>query len=198
VPLDTLANLAEVFGALIVVAGLAFAFVELAQYRRQRRETAALELARSFQTPEFAHALRVVLGLPDGLGAADLRRHGPEAEDAAMLVSLTLESVGIMVHRRIVPAEMVWELMGGVLLTAWNKLEGWVRDVRAEQGQEKFDEWIEWLATHLRRHFLDRGLPPAHVRYDEWAPPRHRVAGRVREPEAVADRVLESAGDDDA
>ncbi|NIP81171.1 MAG: DUF4760 domain-containing protein [Gemmatimonadetes bacterium] len=170
--LETLANLAEIFGVLVVIGGLLFAFVEIAQYRQQRRETAALELARSFQTPEFAHALRVVLSLPDGLGAAALRREGPEVEDAAMLVSLTLESVGIMVHRRIVPADMVWELMGGVVLTAWDKLEGWIRDVRVEQDRAKFDEWIEWLSTHLRRHFLDRGVEPAYVRYAAWAPGR--------------------------
>lgn len=172
--LDVLADLAEIFGFLIVIAGLLFAFMELAHYRRQRQETAALELARSFENPQFAHALRVVLSLPPALDAAGLRAQGDEVEDAAMLVSLTLESVGIMVHRGIVPADMVWELMGGVLLSSWERLEGWARDLRAEQEGAKFDEWIEWLVTHLRRHYLEGGLEPAYVRYDGWVPARRR------------------------
>lgn len=172
--LETLSNLAEVFGALLVVGGLLFAAVELIHFRRQRREAAAVELARSFQSPEFAHALGVVLALPPGLDAEALRARGSDVEDSALLVSLTLESVGIMVHREVVELDMVWELMGGVTLSTWERLEGWVRDVRAEQGREKFDEWLEWLAGQLGRSFEARGAHPAYQRYTGWRP-RRRV-----------------------
>ena len=76
-----------------------------------------------------------------------------------MLVSLTLESVGIMVHRRVVSLEMVWELMGGLVLGAWERLEGWVEAMRAEQGREKFDEWLQWLVERLRQREALEELP---------------------------------------
>jgi hypothetical protein len=44
-----------------------------------------------------------------------LAHKGSDYEDAAMLVSFTFESIGIMVHRRMVTIDIVWELMGGVL-----------------------------------------------------------------------------------
>lgn len=169
--LSTLANLAEIIGAAIVVGGVAFAFVQLAHFRRQRHELAALELARSFETPEFAHALRLVLSLPDGITATDLRKMDSQYEDAAMLVSLTFESVAIMVHRRIASLDMVWELMGGVVLTAWRKLRAWAEEIRQEQGREKFDEWIQWLCDQMRRHPEAR-LKPAYVEHKDWKP-RH-------------------------
>ncbi len=168
--LNALANLAEIFGAIVVVGGLAFAVVQITQFRRQRQDVVALELARSLQSPEFARALRMVLSLPDGTGAADLRERGAAYEDAAMMVSMTLESVGIMVHRGTAPPEMVWELMGGVFLKAWAKLEGWAEDVRREYGCEKFDEWIEWLADHMRRHFEEAGAQPAYRKYKDQSP----------------------------
>jgi hypothetical protein len=68
--------------------------------------------------------------VPTGLTADELRAKGSQFEDAAMLVSLTLESVGIMIHRRIVSIDMVWELMGGVILETWDRIELWVRDIR--------------------------------------------------------------------
>ena len=43
--LNTAANLAEIFGAIVVVGGLAFAMIQLAHFRAQRRHTAALGLA---------------------------------------------------------------------------------------------------------------------------------------------------------
>lgn len=62
-----------------------------------------------------------------------------------MLASLTLESVAIMVHRRITSLDMAWDLMGGVVPAVWGKIGVWVSQLRAEQRREKFDEWTEWL-----------------------------------------------------
>lgn len=169
--LNTLANLAEIIGAAIVVGGVAFAFVQLAHFRRQRHDMAALELARSFGTPEFVHALRLVLSLPDGISAEQLRKMDSQYEDAAMLVSLTFESVGIMVHRRITSLDMVWELMGSVVLVAWEKLSVWAGTIRQEQGREKFDEWIQWLCDQMRR-VPEVELEPAYVEHKDWKPRR--------------------------
>lgn len=168
--LTTLANLAEVIGAVVVVGGIAFGVIQLQQLRLQRRTGAAIEVASSFQDAAFARALRIVLSLPCDLDAKGLRAKGTEYEDAAMLVSLTVESVGLMVHRRMVSLHMVWELMGGVLLGAWCRLEGWTRDTRTETGRDKFNEWMQWLAEQLERHKAECDPEPVYLRYSNWLP----------------------------
>ena len=170
--LPTLANLAEVVGVIIVIGGFGFGVIQLQQYRLQRRARSAIEVARSLQDAEFAHALRLVLSLPCGLDAKGLRERGTEYEDAAMLVSLTVESIGLMVHRRMVSLHMVWELMGGVLLGAWVRLRGWTEDTRNEQGRDKFNEWMQWLAEQLERHKARCHPEPAFRRYADWVPRR--------------------------
>ena len=181
--LNTFANLAEVIGATVLIGSVAFAIVQLAHFRRQRADMAAVELVRSFQTPEFAHALRLILSLPDGV-TAEKMREDPKYEDAAMLISLTLESVGIMVHRRITSLELVWELMGGVVLAAWRKMSVWASHQREEQGVEKFDEWIQWLCDQMERY--QQGRDPAYTKYRDWNPRptdkwlSPRAAGRGR------------------
>jgi hypothetical protein len=167
--LNTLGNLAEIIGVLIVIGGVAFAVVQIREFQRQRRETAAIELARSFTNPQFARALLLVVSLPKGCSAKELRR-SPELEEAAMLVSLTLESVAIMVHHRIVPMETVWELMGGVTQTCWDRMREWVQAVRREQGNEKFDEWLEWLSDQMRRLGDESEGKPAYLVYEGWRP----------------------------
>ena len=168
--LATLADLAEVIGAAVVVGGIAFGVIQLQQLRLQRRTHAALEVARTFQDAEFARALRMVLSLPCDLDAKGLREMGKDYEDAAMLVSLTVESVGLMVHRRMVSLHMVWELMGGVLLGAWCRLEGWTRETRTETGRDKFNEWMQWLAEQMERHRVGRNAEPVFLRYANWVP----------------------------
>jgi hypothetical protein len=168
--LNTLANLAEIIGVFTIVGGLWFALVQLQSIRGQRRDLAALEIARAFQNPEFAHALLLVLSLPTGIRAEELREREERYEAAAMLISLTLESVGIMVHQRMVSVDMVWELMGGVILSIWDKLDGWIEDTRREQARLKFDEWIQWLVTQLREHEKNMGAEPAFLRHQDWKP----------------------------
>ena len=85
-----------------------------------------------------------------------------------MLVSLTLESVGIMVHRRIIAIDMVWELMGGMVIAAWNRMQGWAEHQRDIQGGEKFDEWIQWLCEQLEHRA--QGNAPAYRKYRNWQP----------------------------
>lgn len=168
--LNTLASLAEIIGAIIVVGGLWFAIVQLLQHRQQRRDLAAVELARSFQSPAFANALRKVLSMPDGIQAKQMRSMEPTYEDAAIQLSITLESVAIMVHRRVIELDIVWELMGGVVMDTWDKLGVWVQNVREEQEQEKFAEWFQWLDTQLRRRKAEGGYEPAFRLYADWAP----------------------------
>ena len=168
--LNTLANIAEITGAIIVVGGLWFAIVQLLQYRQQRRDMAAIELARSFQNPAFARALRLVLALPDGVSTEELRGCDPTCEDAAIQLSLTLEAVGILVYKRMIDLDIAWELLGGVAIDAWDKLNVWIETTGAEQEQPKFDEWFEWLVIQIRRHKVRPGVQPAHVLYRDWEP----------------------------
>lgn len=169
VDLQTAANLAEVLGVFIVLVGSAFAIIQLMHLRQQRRDMAAIELARSFQSPEFGQALRLLMSLPPGLSGDELEEHGEAFLDAAMLVSLTVESVGIMVHRGVVEFDMVWGLMGGLVLGAWERVEGWATEVRREQGREKFGEWFQWLADRMRECEA-AGEAPAFQRFEDWRP----------------------------
>jgi len=166
--LQTWANLSEVIGAAVVIGSVGFAFVQLHHFRRQRYDMITVELMRSLQTPEFTHAIRLVLSLPDDASPEKVRED-PKVEDAAMLISLTIESVGILVHRRMASLDLVWEMMGGVCLETWYKTRKWAADVRREQDNEKFQEWFEWLCIQFTKNHA-RTDQAAHVKYRDWKP----------------------------
>ena len=133
--LATLANLAEILGALTIVGGAIFGVLQMREFRAQRRQAAAVELNRSFHEPGFASAVALLRSLPDGVGAKELRARGPEYEQAAVTVTTTFETIAYMVFRELASFSMVQELAGGMILTMWRKLEGWAADVREEQSQ---------------------------------------------------------------
>ncbi len=50
--LQSLANIAEILGVLIVIGGMCSAMLQMRQFRQQRRELAVIELFRSFCEPQ--------------------------------------------------------------------------------------------------------------------------------------------------
>jgi hypothetical protein len=168
--LATLANLAEILGAIIVIGGVVFAVIQIRLFRRQRLEAAAIEVIRSWQSPEFTRAFTVIQALPDGISAAKLRAHSPDCETMAMIMGNTFESFGVMVYRRIVPLALVDELLGGAVVLLWRKLAPWVEELRKDQSRETVYEWFQWLAERLQEQPGFDTLAGAHVKHRDWKP----------------------------
>lgn len=167
--LDRLANMAEIVSAIIVVGGIIFALIQMRQTRQQRRELAAIELFRSFGSPQFTEAYRNVLHYPDGLNAAELKRRYPDGEHYAMMIATTMENIGVMMYQRIVPSSVVHNLIGASTIIMWNKLEPWAMDLRIELESENAFEWFQWLADRMVELNGD-GRVPAYLAHADWKP----------------------------
>lgn len=170
--LETLAQIAEVLGAIAVIAAIVFGMVQIRQFRQQRRDALAVELMRSIQDAEFTRSLSLLLKLPVSASADDVRERGPEFEGAVWALCAKYETLGYLVFRGIMPIELVEELVGGVGVRIWQRIEPWANAVRAEQGQPLLLEWYQWLAERL----LERNRPeavPAYTLHRGWVRPVH-------------------------
>jgi len=168
--LATLANVAEITGALTIIGGAAFAVVQLREFRAQRRQAAAVELIRSFQDPELARAVNLIHELPDEVSAEELRSREPEYESAAVMISTTYETIAYLAFREIASFSMVRELTGGTAIVMWRKLARWMEAVRQEQAQPSWAEWFQWLAEQLARETEQKEAHPAYERFAGWRP----------------------------
>jgi len=164
--ISTLANL---INAIAVTAGVIFAALQIRQYRQRRQRDAMLELVRSFQSPAFTAAYRRVLSLPDGADAAKIREVlGPDGEDAVYLVSLTWESLGVLVYRRQVTLDLVDDFFSGPLVISWRKLKVYSEEWRRTLNRETGNEWFHWLAERMLER--EKTVPPipAYVAHRHW------------------------------
>ncbi len=172
--LESLANLAEIFGALLVIGGMVLGVIEIRNYRTQRQETAAMEIMRAFQSPEFTRAIQLVMEYEgDSRDCCD-PEVSPELLKAVMLISTTLESIGLMVYRRSVPFSLVQQLMGGTIQACWSVLSSYVDRVRKNAGRDSLYEWFQWLAERLEAHPEYRDDEGAYVKYRDWKPENRR------------------------
>ena len=101
----------------------------------------------------------------------DLQAAANLAEIASSLIVIGGLGFGILqVHRRMVSLEMVWELMGGVTLDVWRRLQPWTVAKRLERDSPKFNEWAQWLAERFDDFNKCCAQTPAYQAYADWRP----------------------------
>ena len=171
--LSKLANMAEILGVIVVVGGLYFAILQLRQFRQRRRELAAIEVFRFFGNHKFTEAYLLVLHLPDGIEAQDIRAKQVDLADAAMLICSTMEVIGVMTFQRNVSFSTVDNLIGQTTIILWRKLQKWVVALRADSGNENAFEWFQWLAERLE-HYQPHDPHPAYEDHKDWVPLHRR------------------------
>lgn len=168
--LETLANFAEIFSAVLVVSGVIFGILEVRHFREQRQETASMEIMRAFQSRDFTRAIHLVMVHEGQCRACDSEEIAPELKEAASLIATTLESIGLMVYRRTVPFRLVQKLMGGTIQACWWALEPYVNQVREQTGRPSVHEWFQWLAERFQEYPEYRDAEGAYNKYRDWRP----------------------------
>ena len=147
--LSNIANIVEIFGVLALVSGIAFGLLQFRQNRLQRRDLAVLECARMFEDEQFTENYRLLSQLESGLTMAQFEELGDRYEAAALRVGMKFETVGLLVHRGVVPISAMEDLVGGAALTVWRVIEQWVAGTRKSRSNPNFWEWYQWLAERL-------------------------------------------------
>jgi len=166
--LSDLSDYVQIFGILIAISGGVFAVIQLLEFKRQRRDAIVVELSRTFYSPDLAAAVAVLHTLPDGCSAKELRARGLEYERAAVIVTTTFETMGLLVYLRVANFEVVKGLAGGMIVVMWRKLRIWLDAVRTEQSQPSWAEWFQWLAERAAVHKDE--ARPAYVAHADWRP----------------------------
>jgi hypothetical protein len=166
--LSTVANIAT---ALTVLTAVVFGLIEMRRARKEREERAAFVAVQAILTPAWIKSMTLVQAIADGTTPsqieADLRLF-----QAVQSIACILESLGYAVFARMVPLNVVDELLGGTVRVAWRKLRGYVEYERERAGSQKNWEWFQWLAEQIDRHSKARTSLTlgAHEAYRDWRP----------------------------
>jgi hypothetical protein len=168
--LGTVASFAQILSAIAVGAAVVFAFLQVRQFRQQRRDLAGVELMRTMQNRELVEAWDRVVSVDRSVSTADARAMGPEYERAAHSLVAVYEALGLLVFRGIVPFDLVRESTSGPFAAAWEALHVWVEEVRVRRSDERYGEWFQWLAERLQQFNEKASLEPAHKRFAAWRP----------------------------
>lgn len=155
----------QLVGQVSLVVGAAVAVYQLIQLRQTRRQEAALQVITSLQTQEFRDAFNLVNDLQLGATVEQVRKD-PRVEAAAGTIMMTFETLGVLVHSRVVPIDLVDQVIGGFLRESWRRLEPYVTWKRKAIGSARWGEWYQWLFEHLATN--ERRQRGAYEVFRDW------------------------------
>ena len=168
VNLSTVANIAT---ALTVLTAVVFGLIEMRRARKEREERAAFIAVQAILTPAWIKSMTLVQAISEGTTPAQIEAD-PRLFQAVQSIACILESLGYAVFARMVPLNVVDELLGGTLRVAWRKLRGYVEYDVSAQVRKKNWEWFQWFAEQIDRHSKARTSLTlgAHEAYRDWRP----------------------------
>lgn len=151
-----------------VCVAVLFGSLTLRQWRRARSLTAATELVRTIQTPDFTRSIARVMELPPGADP-QLVLGDPEMVTAIYVITHALESLGVLVYHRQLPLALVDHLIGGYVRAGWVRVEPYCARRRETMGS-MFAEWFQWLAERLDEYPAAGKKLGAAVAFRDWRP----------------------------
>ena len=140
ISLTTAASIAEIVGAGSIITGLIFGWLQIRSFKSQQRDAIAINLAQTFYHQDLARSPSLLQTVPDGVRLVELQELGDDYMNAAITVTTSFETMGLLVFKRIATLELVLDLAGGIVATMNRKLRIWQNDMRDHQDQPAWAE----------------------------------------------------------
>ena len=166
---EALTAVSSALTGLVIAATAIGGFIQIRQLRDQRRDTATVELVKTFQDSDFVRAFDAVMSLPEGVSADQLRERGPEYLQAVRTVAIRFEMVGALVHGRTISFKVTEEVCAGAAVAVWHRLKAFVECQRIERNHPLDMEWFEWLAEQFEKRRYPTQTPACR-REQHWKP----------------------------
>lgn len=133
-----------------------------------RKREAAILMLNSFQTNEFVRGLLLIFDLPENITKAKIDKLPKEDFLALYIVLGTWERLGILVHRREIPLDLVDDAFSGIILISWQKLSGFIGQFRESSKRDTGFEWFQWLAERIMERDKGSSATPAYITHKKW------------------------------
>ena len=161
-------TVAAMISSASMVTGIVFGSLTLRQWSRTRSLTAAVELVRTLQTPDFTRSIARIVELPLDV-EPEVIRADPTLVAAVFVVTHALESLGVLVFHRLLPLHVVEHFVGGYVSGSFRRVKPYVIARREVLGN-MFGEWYQWLAEQLERHPSPGKALGAPTAFRDWRP----------------------------
>jgi len=167
---EAVTALSTAFTGVVILITALVGVNQLGQMRRQRRDAGAVELVRSLQDQDFSRSFELIMGLAPDISSRELHALGHEYVAALTVIAFRFETLGALVYRDTISFDVTEDLIGGAVVSIWQRVRTIAKETREGQRWPMYLEWFQWLAEQFeKRGRLEKA--PAHLSHRDWTPP---------------------------
>jgi len=138
-----------------VIAGFTYYFITVRNQKRSRQAQLFMQMYDKLSNEMRGTHLRFRrdwkwTDFEDFMEFVDSEKYPENHEDWLKLLYYW-ESIGVLVKRGYIDVNLVDDLMSGLVLTVWDKLEPVVMEIRERYRYPQFQEFHEYLAKEVKR-----------------------------------------------
>jgi len=150
-----ISTLSAVVASVSVVAGVAFAVLQLRDFVKTRQTDLVMRLYSAYGSREFQEAWVETLRLDFEDYKDFLRKYGATSEKPAYasvnMVAAFFEGIGILLHRNLVNISLVDDLFSSDVVLTWHKMKPLVEGWRKQFNRPQISEWFEYLHNEMMK-----------------------------------------------
>jgi len=136
-----------------VAAGAIYYILETRHQRRMRQTEAVIRLSPwlSMSASEIQGAIASVCSTEyEGVDEYFRKYSGKPEQEALKLLGNYFEGVGLLVYRRLVEADIVYDFWGDIALSTWDDNTEVIDEMRRRNSEPRMFEYWEYLAKEMR------------------------------------------------
>jgi len=136
-----------------VLVGVVYYILDIRHQSKVRETDMVMRLYDKFGSTEFQKAYQMIMGLEYEDYADYRKRYGTNAEvkAAGNTVNTFFEGIGLLAKRKLVSMGLVDDLLGGAILSAWEKRKPIIGGSRQRIARPQYCEWFEYLYNEVKK-----------------------------------------------
>jgi hypothetical protein len=160
---DLITLFANLALTLSFVVALIFGIAQVKAAARDRRERLTLETLRAFQTREFAQLLQYINLKKMPVTQKEMQALPVEEQVNLIQFGQEMESLGILVAKKIINIDLVDETLGSFVTNSWEKYKPVFTDIREKANDPFLGEYFQWLAEYIDERMKQNPREPFHL-----------------------------------
>ena len=146
-------EISAVVAAAGVMIGVVYYILDIRHQAKVRQTDLVMRLYTTFGSTEFQKAFQMIVTMEYEDYADYVKRYRTNAEirAAGMTVNTFFEGIGVLVKRKLVSIGLVDDLLGGAILSVWEKRKPITEGSRQRYSRPSTWEWFEYLYNETRK-----------------------------------------------
>lgn len=137
-----------------VLAGVAYYVLEIRHQSRLRQTESVIRLSPWFNmnAEEMQEAIAQVCSIEYKNYEDYVEKYSGKQEDKMLkILGNYFEGMGILVFRRLVEADIVYDFWGDIIVSSWDDVEPLIREMRKDSGNANMFRFWEYLSNEMKR-----------------------------------------------